>query len=106
MSYNTHTHIPGQGKGAGVHLQLEIADLLPLSAFLKIRGQNLPAAYPRPWEELHLFLLGLYGEYFLPPYTRPPYMLPKTAAGYQLPEAGTGLSTTTTGCLLAVLRFS
>jgi hypothetical protein len=60
MSYNTHTHIPGQDKRAGVDLRLEITDLLPQNAFLKITGQSFPAAYPR--EELHLFLLGFYGE--------------------------------------------
>ena len=38
--------------------------LRPEIAFLKATGLNLPAAYPR--EELHQFLLGLYGEYILP----------------------------------------
>jgi hypothetical protein len=38
--------------------------LRPDNAFLKATGLNLPAAYPR--EELHQFLLGLYGEYILP----------------------------------------
>ena len=38
--------------------------LRPENAFLKATGLNLPAACPR--EELHQFLLGLYGEYILP----------------------------------------
>ena len=38
--------------------------LRPRNAFLQAEGLNLPAACPR--EELHQFLIGLYGEYVIP----------------------------------------
>ena len=38
--------------------------LRPNNAFLKAKDMNLPAVLPR--EELHQFLLGLYGEHILP----------------------------------------
>ena len=38
--------------------------LRPANAFLKAKDMNLPAVVPR--EELHQFLIGLYGEYVIP----------------------------------------
>ena len=38
--------------------------LRPHNAFLRAKDLNLPASHPR--EELHQFLIGLYGEYVLP----------------------------------------
>ena len=38
--------------------------LRPANAFLKAKDMNLPAVVPR--EELHQFLIGVYGEYVIP----------------------------------------
>jgi hypothetical protein len=38
--------------------------LRPANAFLKAKDLNLPAVVPR--EELHQFLIGVYGEYVIP----------------------------------------
>ena len=43
--------------------------LRPHNAFLRAKDLDLPASHPREREELHQFLIGLYGEYVLPWYT-------------------------------------
>ena len=61
ISYVTYTSIPCQVKEKEKELKHK---LRPDNAFLKAKDLNLPAACPR--EELHQFLIGLYGEHVLP----------------------------------------